>query len=182
MNTWYSRADKPEQPDWAFFDLDPSDVGFPRSCGWPLLVKDVLDALGLVGLPQDRRLRLASTCSCRSAAPPYGQTREFAEIVAGTLARLHPGLVTTEWAKASAAACSSAPTRTARGRRSRLSTRCARTPAPGVDLRWEEVTEDLDPASFTMEVVLGRVERDGNLFADVLELKQALGPALRELT
>jgi DNA primase len=48
-------------------------------------------------------------------------------------------------------------------------------------LRWEEVTEDLDPASFTTEVALGRVERDGDLFADVLELKQALGPALREL-
>ena len=48
-------------------------------------------------------------------------------------------------------------------------------------LRWEEVTEDLDPAAFTMEVVLGRVERDGDLFSGVLELNQALGPALREV-
>ena len=48
-------------------------------------------------------------------------------------------------------------------------------------LRWDEVTEDLDPADFTVEVVLGRVERDGDLFSDVLELKQALGPPLRQL-
>ncbi|MGH3092424.1 MAG: DNA ligase D, partial [Gaiellaceae bacterium] len=29
MNTWYSRVDRPERPDWVLFDLDPSpDVGF----------------------------------------------------------------------------------------------------------------------------------------------------------
>ena len=48
------------------------------------------------------------------------------------------------------------------------------------------VRTDLDEAldvqrHLTTEVALGRVERDGDLFADVLELKQALGPALREL-
>ena len=25
LNTWYSRVDKPERPDWVLFDLDPSD-------------------------------------------------------------------------------------------------------------------------------------------------------------
>ena len=29
MNTWYSRVDRPDRPDWVLFDLDPSpDVGF----------------------------------------------------------------------------------------------------------------------------------------------------------
>jgi bifunctional non-homologous end joining protein LigD len=48
-------------------------------------------------------------------------------------------------------------------------------------LRWEEVTEDLDPAAFTMEAVLARVARDGDLFAGVLETRQSVGKALREL-
>ena len=48
-------------------------------------------------------------------------------------------------------------------------------------LRWEEVVEGLDPAAFTMDVVLSRVARDGDLFAGVLTTKQRLGPALDSL-
>jgi bifunctional non-homologous end joining protein LigD len=48
-------------------------------------------------------------------------------------------------------------------------------------LRWDEVTENLDPRDFTMEVVLGRIERDGDLFQPVLTMKQSLGAALRKL-
>jgi bifunctional non-homologous end joining protein LigD len=58
-------------------------------------------------------------------------------------------------------------------------------PKPGAPvstpLRWEEVNESLDPAAFTMEAVLERVARDGDLFAGVLSTKQSLGAALRSL-
>ena len=48
LNTWYSRIDKPDRPDWVLFDLDPSpDVGFPETVQVALLVKEVLDTLGL---------------------------------------------------------------------------------------------------------------------------------------
>jgi bifunctional non-homologous end joining protein LigD len=57
-----------------------------------------------------------------------------------------------------------------------------RTGAPvSTPLRWEEVTEELDPAAFTMEVVLDRVRRDGDLFEGVLTERQALGRALDAL-
>jgi bifunctional non-homologous end joining protein LigD len=48
-------------------------------------------------------------------------------------------------------------------------------------LRWEEVTPDLDPKSFTMEVVLDRVARDGDLFEPVLHGRQSLRAALESL-
>jgi bifunctional non-homologous end joining protein LigD len=48
-------------------------------------------------------------------------------------------------------------------------------------LRWDEVQSGLDPATFTMDVVLERVARDGDLFARVLEGGQSLGAALRAL-
>ncbi len=48
MNTWYSRVDKPDRPDFVLFDLDPSpDVGFRETVQVALLVKAALDALGL---------------------------------------------------------------------------------------------------------------------------------------
>ena len=48
-------------------------------------------------------------------------------------------------------------------------------------LRWDEVTDELDPASFTMEAVLARVEKHGDLFKGVLENKQSLSAALKAL-
>ena len=53
MNTWYSRVDTPSRPDWVLFDLDPSpDVGFREVVQVALLIKDVLDTLGLAGFPK----------------------------------------------------------------------------------------------------------------------------------
>ena len=49
-------------------------------------------------------------------------------------------------------------------------------------LRWDEVTEDLDPADFTMDVVLDRVRKHGDLFSGVLTTKQSLSTALKALS
>jgi bifunctional non-homologous end joining protein LigD len=46
-------------------------------------------------------------------------------------------------------------------------------------LRWDEVVSGLDIQSFTMDVVLERVRKDGDLFARVLDGGQSLGAALR---
>jgi hypothetical protein len=43
------------------------------------------------------------------------------------------------------------------------------------------VTEDLDPLAFTMEVVLGRIERHGDLYEPVLTTRQSIGAALAKL-
>jgi DNA primase len=48
-------------------------------------------------------------------------------------------------------------------------------------LRWEELTEDVRPRDFGFEEALGRVERQGDLFAPVLEDPRPLAPAIRRL-
>jgi len=184
MNTWYSRVDKPDRPDWVLFDLDPSeDVGFPEVIRVALLIKDVLDALGLAGFPKTSGADGFHVLVPVERRQTYALTRELAEIVAGTLARLHPGLVTTEWAKAKRRGVLIDANQNGEGKTiaSVYSVR-PRAGAPvSTPLRWEEVTEDLDPAAFTMEAVLARVRRDGDLFAGVLTTRQSLGAALREL-
>ena len=70
MNTWYSRVDKPDRPDWVLFDLDPSpDVGFPEVVEVAKLVKSVLDGLGLTGYPEDERRR--RDARARAHRPPF---------------------------------------------------------------------------------------------------------------
>ena len=58
-------------------------------------------------------------------------------------------------------------------------------PKPGAPvstpLEWAELTEDVRPRDFTMEVALQRVAEHGDLFAPVLHGSQQLGPALKEL-
>jgi bifunctional non-homologous end joining protein LigD len=182
MNTWYSRVDAPERPDWVLFDLDPSpDVGFPEVVRVALLIKDVLDTLGLIGFPKTSGADGFHVLVPVARRHTYDQTREFAEIVAGTLARLHPRLVTTEWAKARRRGVLVDANQNGEGKTiaSVYSVR-PRAGAPvSTPLRWEEVDEDLDPADFTMEVVLDRIERDGDLYEGVLTTKQPLGKALR---
>jgi bifunctional non-homologous end joining protein LigD len=184
MNAWYSRVDKPDRPDWVLFDLDPSpDVGFPEVVRVAVLIKEVLDALDLVGFPKTSGADGFHVLVPISRRHTYGQTREFAEIVAGTLARLHHGLVTTEWTKAKRRGVLVDANQNGEGKTiaSAYSVR-PRTGAPvSTPLRWEEVTEELDPAAFTMEVVLDRVRRDGDLFEGVLTERQALGRALDAL-
>jgi bifunctional non-homologous end joining protein LigD len=184
LNTWYSRVDKPDRPDWVLFDLDPSpDVGFPEVVRVALLIKEVLDALGLVGFPKTSGADGFHVLVPIARRYPYGRTRELAEIVAGTLARLHHGLVTTEWAKAKRRGVLIDANQNGEGKTiaSVYSVR-PRAGAPvSTPLRWDEVVEELDPASFTMEAVLERVRRHGDLFADVLTTRQSLGKAIDAL-
>jgi bifunctional non-homologous end joining protein LigD len=48
-------------------------------------------------------------------------------------------------------------------------------------LRWDEVVSGLDPLAFTMDAVLDRVARDGDLYQGVLGGKQSLTKALKAL-
>ena len=100
MNAWTSRADLPARPDWVIFDLDPSDdVGFPEVIEVALLVKQILDLVGLESFPKTSGSRGIHVLVPIARRHGYDETRAFAGIVAGALARAHPGLVTTEWTK-----------------------------------------------------------------------------------
>jgi bifunctional non-homologous end joining protein LigD len=184
MNTWYSRIDRPDRPDWVLFDLDPSpDVGFRETVRVALLVKEVLDALGLESFAKTSGADGFHVLVPVSRRHTYADTREFAEIVAGTLARVHRGLVTTEWSKRKRRGVLIDANQNGEGKTiaSAYSVRPRERAPVSAPLHWDEVSEDLDPRRFTMEVVLGRVERNGDLFAGVLATRQSLGEALRRL-
>jgi bifunctional non-homologous end joining protein LigD len=184
MNVWYSRVDKPERPDFVLFDLDPSpDVGFKETVEVALLVKEVLDALELEGFPKTSGSDGIHVLVPIARRYTYADTREFAEIVARTLASTHRGLVTTEWSKQKRRGVLIDSNQNGEGKTiaSVYSVRPREGAPVSTPLRWEEVTEELDPRRFTMEVVLGRIERDGDLYEPVLTRRQSIGAALRKL-
>jgi bifunctional non-homologous end joining protein LigD len=184
LNAWYSRVDKPDRPDFVLFDLDPSpDVAFPQVVEVALLVKQALDALGLVSFAKTSSAEGMHVLLPVERRYTYTQTREFCEIVAGALARTHRGLVTTEWSKAKRRGVLIDANQNGEGKT--IASVYSVRPRPGAPvstpLRWDEVEESLDPTTFTMDPVLERVRRHGDLFEGVLTTRQRLEPALRAL-
>jgi bifunctional non-homologous end joining protein LigD len=184
MNAWYSRVDRPDRPDFVLFDLDPpEDFGFAGTVQVALLVKAALDALELASFAKTSGADGMHVLVPLERRHTYDETREFAEIVAGAIARVNQGLATTEWSKARRRGVLIDANQNGAGKT--VASVYSVRPKPGAPvstpLHWDEVNEKLDPKAFTMDVVLERVRRHGDLFAGVLTTKQRLGPALKAL-
>jgi bifunctional non-homologous end joining protein LigD len=158
-------------------------VGFREVVQVALLVRDALDALGLVGFAKTSGSDGMHVLLPVERRHTYAETREFCEIVARALVRTHRGLVTTEWAKDKRRGVLIDCNQNGEGKT--IASVYSVRPRPGAPvstpLEWEEVNEELDPRAFTMDAVVGRVERHGDLFEGVLTTRQRLDRALKAL-
>ena len=181
LHVWTARADRPERPDYVLFDLDPAQgVGFEDVVEAALLVRDALAAVGLEALPRTTGgdgLHVHVPLARRHS---HEDARAFADVIARALVRASGGLVTNERAKARRRGVFVDTKMNGRGQQ----VVCVYSvrPLPGAPastpLRWDELRADLDPRAFTMETVLERVRRDGDLFAPLLAGRQRLDRAL----
>ncbi len=184
LNTWYSRVDKADRPDFVLFDLDPSDdVGFKETIEVALLVKQALEALELESVVKTSGSDGIHVLVPIARRHTYDETREFSEIIASALARTHRGLVTTEWTRAKRRGVLIDSNQNGEGKTiaSVYSVRPREGAPVSTPLRWDEVKETLDPRAFTMDVVRSRIEEHGDLFEPVLRGRQSLGAALRTI-
>ncbi len=184
MNAWYSRVDRLDRPDFVLFDLDPAqDAGFPEVIEVALHVKEALDRLELASFAKTSGSKGIHVLVPIERRATYADTRRFAEIVAGALARTHRGLVTTEWSKAKRRGVLVDANQNGEGKT--IASVYSVRPRPGAPvstpLRWEEVRQGLDPQAFTMDAVLARVREHGDLFEGVLSTRQSLSKALRSI-
>ena len=185
MNTWYSRIDKPDRPDFVLFDLDPAaDAGFAETIQVALLVKEALDALGLASFPKTSGADGMHVLVPIERRHTYEDTRRFAEIIAGALARTHRGLVTTEWTKAKRRGVLIDSNQNGEGKTiaSVYSVRPKAGAPVSTPLRWDEVNEKLNPSIYSMQVVLDRIRRYGDLYEGVLKTRQSLAKALKSIS
>ncbi|HEY8646074.1 MAG TPA: non-homologous end-joining DNA ligase [Gaiellaceae bacterium] len=185
MNAWYSRVDKPDRPDWVLFDLDPpEEAGAFAMC---VRVAHYLhDALGELEL--ESHVKTSGADGIHILVPivrrsTYEDTYEFAELLSRKLEAEHPGEVTTEWLKKKRSGVLVDHRQNGHGKT--IASAYSVRPKPGAPvstpLRWDELTEDIKPHDFSMQVALDRVAKHGDLFEPVLHAKQALGPALKAL-
>jgi bifunctional non-homologous end joining protein LigD len=184
MNAWYSRVDKPDRPDFVLFDLDPTpEVPWPQTIEVALILKELLDALELLSFPKTSGGKGFHVLVPLDRRSTYTESRQFAEIVAGAIARAHPKLATTEWSKARRRGVLIDSNQNGEGKTiaSAYSVRPKPNAPVSTPLRWDEVDDKLNPSIYTMQVVLDRVRRHGDLYAGVLETRQSLGKALKRI-
>jgi len=184
MNTWYSRVDRPDRPDWVLFDLDPTpEVQWRQTIEVALLVKELLDGVGLASFPKTSGGKGFHVLVPLDRRSTYDDSRAFAELVAGTIARSRPKLATTQWAKSRRRGVLIDANQNGEGKT--IASAYSVRPHPGAPvstpLSWDEVVPDLDPRRFTMPAVLERVIARGDLHAGVLTTRQSLRKALATL-
>jgi bifunctional non-homologous end joining protein LigD len=182
-----SRAHDLEHPTTLAFDLDPGPpAGMVQCCEVALMLREMFAELGLRALAKTSGLSgMQVYVPLNRGEASYEQTKPFARAVADLLAQHRPRLVVSHMVKAA--------------RRGKVlidwsqndehkttvsvySPRAGETPTVSTPVVWEEVVacrdaEDGARLRFAPIEVLDRVRAHGDLFAEVLSLRQSL-PAL----
>jgi len=186
MNAWYSRVDRPDRPDYVVFDLDPPDEdgGFELAIEVAHLVGRLLDEVGLPGYVKTSGADGIHVLAPVRRRAGFDDTYAFAEAASRLLERRHPGKITTEWLKRKREGVLVDHRQNGAGKT--IASAYSVRPKPGAPvstpLRWEELTPDVRPRDYTMDVVLERVERHGDLFAPVLDDPRPLAAAAHRLS
>lgn len=185
MNAWYSRVDKPHRPDFVLFDLDPpeGDGAYALAIEVAHLIRELLDGLGLPGYVKTSGADGIHVVAPITRRSTFEQTYAFAEGASRLLERRHPGKVTTEWLKKKREGVLVDHRQNGSGKT--IASVYSVRPKPGAPvstpLHWDELTPDVRPRDFTMDVTLRRIDEHGDLFAPVLEDARPLAPAAKAL-
>lgn len=185
QNPWMSRSPHLDHPDFILIDLDPQECTYDLIVEAALLVKRVLDQIGLTGYPKTTGGDGMHVYIPVEPAYSYEETRTFAELVSRLVTHQKPDLFTT-------------PRAVAKRQKNRVyfdylqNGKSKTIAAPYVlraydqapvatPLEWSEVRPGLRPTQFTIRNAVERFRQKGDLFAGVLEKPQHLDEALIRL-
>jgi bifunctional non-homologous end joining protein LigD len=185
LHTWHSRVDDIERPDYMLIDLDPTTDGqWEHVLAIALVVKQVLDELGLASYPKTSGATGLHILTPIKPELPFPEVRRFAKAVAEEVERRvgDQRVATTTWRVADRKGVfvdfgQNARDRTIASAYSIRPTPDARASAP---LRWDEV-RGTDPAAFTLETMRERIAEVGDPTAGMWRRKVALAPRFETL-
>jgi bifunctional non-homologous end joining protein LigD len=167
LHTWHSRVEHLEEPDYVLIDLDPSKDGqWPYVRQIALVVRDVMDELGLASFPKTSGATGLHIMAPIKPELPFPEVRRFAKALAEEVERRvgDQEVATTTWRVADRRGVfvdfgQNTRDRTIATAYSVRPTPDARVSAP---LSWDEVS-DVEPEAFTLETMRDRVARLGDL-------------------
>ena len=173
LNQWYARCDDVNRPDYCHFDLDPGPgAPFAQVLEAALLVRNALDALKLPSHAKTSGSKGIHVYVPLKRGPLQKDVWTFAKAFAVTLAERFPKVLTAQYrvAKRPHGRVLVDYNQNAWGRTlaSVYSVRPTPTASVSTPLTWKEIENGVEAHQFTMDAVLRRVARLGDLFAPVL--------------
>jgi bifunctional non-homologous end joining protein LigD len=178
-----SPAPQPEHPSFLVFDLDPGPpADVLDCCAVALRLRELFGHFELSCYPKTSGSKGIQVYVPLNSKTSYEQTKPFARAIAQLLERQTPDRVVSKMKKAEREGKVFVDWSQNHRRKTTIavySLRARARPPPSTPLRWDEVAgaldrKDADSLVFEAADVLERVEREGELFAPVLELKQSL--------
>lgn len=184
-NPWMSRITSLENPDWILLDLDPVEASFDLLIEAALLVREILESVGMKGYPKTTGGDGIHVYVPVEPVYTYDQVRSFAEVITHLTVDKQPNLFTTprtvnkrqkgrvyfDYLQIGKGKTIAAP----------YVVRAHDGAPVATPLEWKEVKRGLRPGDFTIENAPARFEKKGDLFAPVLEGGQRLETALNIL-
>lgn len=184
LHPWMSRPNKLEYPDFAVIDLDPSEgATYQDACEVALVLKTVLDELGLVSYPKTSGATGLHIYLPVRPEYTYEEIRWLTQRIAEIVVELIPEKATiVRQVKKRAGRVYVDYLQNIRGK-----TLCAPYSVRPLDhapvstpLQWHEVPGS-DPKNFTIRTIMPRLQEVGDLFAPVIETSQSLETAFSRL-
>lgn len=185
MNPWNSTFQEPDNPTWIVIDLDPSDGNsFEQVIETALAVKQVCE-----------KGKISSYCKTSGSTGlhiyipvganyHYDVARHFAQIIAGAVHELVPAFTSLERnLKKRGNRIYIDFMQNSRGQTlaSAYSLRPVEAATVSAPLNWNEVSKGLHPSQFHIGNIRQRVEKIGDLFANVLSEKNDIEKAIKDI-
>jgi bifunctional non-homologous end joining protein LigD len=179
LNQWYARCDDVDRPDYFHFDLDPGPgASFEQVLESALLVRKALDTLEMPSYPKTSGSKGLHIYVPIKRGPTQKQVWTFTKALAITLAQQYPDIMTAQYrvAKRPHGRVLVDYNQNAWGRTlaSVYSVRPTKVASVSTPVTWDEIKRGITSEQFTMDVVLKRIARHGDLFAPVLSGKVKL--------
>ncbi len=184
-NPWMSRSGQLENPDFVLIDLDPQECPFDMIVEAALLVKQVLDKIGITGYPKTTGGDGMHIYIPIEPVYTYEEARTYAEVIARLLHHQKPQMFTTPRSVSKREKNRVYFDYLQIGKSKTIAAPYVLRAYPGAPvatpLEWSEVKRGLHPSQFTIANALARFREKGDLFAGVLNEPQRLEDALPKL-
>ena len=179
VDPWHSRVSSVRFADYSIIDLDPGPrASFEQVVEVAIAVRQTLEAYGLHAVPKTSGASGIHVVLPLPAGIPNDGARIVAELVATAVSNRYPKIATIErWTKQRPADAVYVDfLQNIRGKTVAgvYSVRAEPTATVSTPLRWDEIKDGLDPKSFTMDAVIERIGRVGDLWGEGMKRPNSL--------